>query len=554
MRAMLMALLLAAARLAYAHGGEDHGAAKVVAPSGGPRVSGVGDRVEVLVEADHAHAGEPSALTVFVADAVTNEPVARAHVVLELTGPVELRAEAKATEQPGIYRAEATLPVGTFAPVVDVAIGEQHDLVALGSWAVADDDDHPAHLSGGVTVAVTLVVLALVAGLSFALRRRRVAVAASLFLLLPFTAQAHGSEPHAEVAAPPAQASGSITFPKASQFLLGIRTDRIEPGRIEERAEVFGRVLPSVNGAGQVAAPFGGVLDPSVRLPTPGERVRKGQVVAVLIQAVPGPDQVTLDVSRERLAGELRETDAEVTKAHADVERLNQLEGVVAEKERIAARAELKRLEARRDAARRALGTFGADEVGKKGVRTRLVAPISGVVSELAVTDGQYVAGNAVVLSIVDLSRVWVEASLFPSDLARLGGARTADVRVDAFPERTFTGRLIGLSPTVDEATQAARVRFEVANADGLLRPGMFADVSLGEGRVRNALIVPDAAILESEGRRLVFVKTGPESFTAREVKLGARDGERWEVLGGLGAGELVAVSGTWHLRAAGGR
>jgi multidrug efflux pump subunit AcrA (membrane-fusion protein) len=107
----------------------------------------------------------------------------------------------------------------------------------------------------------------------------------------------------------------------------------------------------------------------------------------------------------------------------------------------------------------------------------------------------------------------------------------------------------------VEEATRSVRVLFELDNKEGRLRPGMFVDVAIGAGGRQQVLAVPEASVVQEEGRAFVFVHTAPESFERREVVLGVLDGEWRAVRRGLKEGERVVVRGASTLQAArGGR
>lgn len=550
-------LVVAAPVLVRAHGGEDHGASKPE-PAGSASVSsssGEGDDYEVLLRASDLRPGVAASITVFVSDLVTNEPIAADEVQVEFGDDVPGVTLEPAGE--GTYLGHAILPAGSHAPVVTVTSGDTTDLVPLTTLEVAPiASDHPGT---GSELPLSLVLL----GAAFLLvggivvirgRRPRVtpAVTAAVFALLAADARAHGGEVHAGEGAPPAATAGpGIPFPKESQFLLDVRTAVVGLTPLETRSLAPGRVLPRLNGSAEIRAPFAGRLDASTRLPMPGERVRKGQVLGIFEQNVGGTEQLSLAAERVRLQAELAQAEADVAQVRATVSRLEKLAGVVAEKEVVAARSELTKATQRESGARRGLSLLGSRRSGRGFVRQRFVAPISGVVAEVAVTLGQQVDAQGLLFTVVDPSVVWVEASIFPADLERAAGARSATVRVDAFPDRTFIGRVVSLGSTVDSHTQAVRALFEVANPEALLRPGMFADVALGSGKVREALAVPDDAVVESEGRRFVYVKKGPESFESREVVLGARDGAVWEVRKGLAPGERVVVRGTYQLRSA---
>jgi cobalt-zinc-cadmium efflux system membrane fusion protein len=177
------------------------------------------------------------------------------------------------------------------------------------------------------------------------------------------------------------------------------------------------------------------------------------------------------------------------------------------------------------------------------------------VLVEAHATVGEQVDPSKALFSVLDAEVVWVEASVFPEDVSRIEEAKEALVKVETHPGRWFPAKLFNLGQVVDESTRTVKALFEVRNEDGRLRPGTFAEVAIGAGGPQQVLAIPDAAVVEVEGRRRVYVKQGPEEFVARDVVLGARDGEYHAVREGLKEGERVVTRGTYQLRsAAGGR
>jgi cobalt-zinc-cadmium efflux system membrane fusion protein len=157
--------------------------------------------------------------------------------------------------------------------------------------------------------------------------------------------------------------------------------------------------------------------------------------------------------------------------------------------------------------------------------------------------------------TVLDASVVWVEARVYENDVARVEAATGALVHSEAYKEQHFSARLFHVGQVVDEGTRSIRVLFELDNREGHLRPGMFVDVAIGAGGREQGLAVPEAAVVEEEGRGFVFIHTAPESFERREVVLGVRDGEWRAVRRGVKEAERVVVQGVAMLQAArGGR
>jgi Cu(I)/Ag(I) efflux system membrane fusion protein len=204
------------------------------------------------------------------------------------------------------------------------------------------------------------------------------------------------------------------------------------------------------------------------------------------------------------------------------------------------------------DAARQRLTLAGmsADQVarveagGKAIERVALTAPESGVVTELAARPGMTVMPGAPLMSIAGLGSVWVVADVPERDAAVVSAGRKAEVRFAALPGRTFEGRVDYIYPEIEGSTRTLRVRIPLANPKGELRPGMLATVSFGSGESRERLLVPSEAVIETGRRSVVIVAGGEGAFAPAEVKTGAADGGRTEILAGLESGQQVVVSG----------
>ncbi len=177
--------------------------------------------------------------------------------------------------------------------------------------------------------------------------------------------------------------------------------------------------------------------------------------------------------------------------------------------------------------------------------RTTIHARVAGTVTMRGVVAGTYVEPGDDLFQLADLSRLWIQVDVFEHELAQVHPGVRADLEVFALSGERFQGEVAFVYPTLDEARRTQRVRLEIDNADGRLKPGMYGavriPVDLGE-----VLTVADSAVLDSGERQLVFVEREAGRFEPREVELGAR-GEGWVVVqSGLEPGEKVVTSGTF--------
>ncbi|HSS21274.1 MAG TPA: efflux RND transporter periplasmic adaptor subunit [Pyrinomonadaceae bacterium] len=176
-----------------------------------------------------------------------------------------------------------------------------------------------------------------------------------------------------------------------------------------------------------------------------------------------------------------------------------------------------------------------------------LTSPISGVVVERSGTIGATVGSDANVFKIIDISRVWIDANVFEKDLERVRRGQEVKVSVPAFPGVNFSGRVILINSVVDQETRSVKVRAEVANGDGRLKPDMFASVQIITDLRRTAISIPQAAVLDDGGKTIVFIAAG-SGYAKREVHAGIQGNGRVEIIEGLQAGDKVVVKGNYLL------
>ena len=176
-----------------------------------------------------------------------------------------------------------------------------------------------------------------------------------------------------------------------------------------------------------------------------------------------------------------------------------------------------------------------------------LTSPIEGIVVERNATIGATVGTDANLFKIIDLSRVWIDANVFEKDLQRVKLGQEVKVFVPAFAGTTFSGKVILVSSVVDPDTRTVKIRTEVPNPDGRLKPDMFANVEIVTDLHRAAISIPQSAVLTDGGKTVVFVMDG-SGYTKRVVTTGMQGSDRIEIVEGLKEGEKVVVKGNYLL------
>jgi Cu(I)/Ag(I) efflux system membrane fusion protein len=178
------------------------------------------------------------------------------------------------------------------------------------------------------------------------------------------------------------------------------------------------------------------------------------------------------------------------------------------------------------------------------------LAPQDGEIVERAAVNGMRAGPGDLLFRIVDHQVVWVLIDVAERDLDRLAIGQTVDVRPRAFAHRGFSGKVALIYPHLNAQTRTARVRIELANPDGLLRPDMYVDAEIDTGSAEPVLSVPDSAVLDTGTRQAVFVDKGEGRFEPRDVKLGHRGDGYVEIREGIREGEPVVVSANFLIDA----
>ncbi len=199
------------------------------------------------------------------------------------------------------------------------------------------------------------------------------------------------------------------------------------------------------------------------------------------------------------------------------------------------------------------------EKTGKPSKSLILRSPISGVVLEKKTFEGQYVMPQAELYTVADLSTVWVQGKVFAYELPHVALGMPATVTFSSLVGQSFAGKIVFIDPVVDEMTRTVQVRLEVPNPDGLIKPGMFANVLITHA-MGSGLTVPTSAVIRTGERDIAFRAVSADLFLPVQVKISPlRFEDRFEILEGLKAGDEVVTSANFlidsesRLRAGGG-
>jgi membrane fusion protein, heavy metal efflux system len=389
--------------------------------------------------------------------------------------------------------------------------------------------------------------------------------------------------------APEENAADAISFLKEQQWRVGLITTAADNRELIERLVVPGRVIVPQGSGAIVGSPITGkAVPPEGRgFPKVGDKVEKGQVLAVVEPSIAGAEAVqlvannaqlqTLDadlaVKQLEIETKICSSDLSLKRAQQTLERKQKLteEGVTAGKELLTAEHEVRILQAELDGLRQVVqpykdarerlakvlgGRQASDDVGEHrgDMRVTLRTPISGTIVETNITSGELIHSDRKLFHVVNLDTLWIEANVSEYDLARVQKAPGASYRLAAYPDGIVPitsggGRLIDIGAMVDPDTRTVTIRYEVPNPDGILRVGMFADLLVETNHRQTALAVPKDAVVDEGGEVVVYLQRGGETFERRRVEVGIRDANQVEIRNGLAAGDRVANKGAYTIR-----
>ena len=277
-----------------------------------------------------------------------------------------------------------------------------------------------------------------------------------------------------------------------------------------------------------------------------GDTVASGQVLAML-------DSVELDEAMNRY----RQSKAKLSLAKNNLERVNALveKKIAARKDIHQAETDYQTTSSELHADQERLALYGLSPAGLDGPdHTRQLlpvrSPIGGVITEKHAIVGELADPAKNLYIVADLSSVWVMVDINEKDLAKVRKGQEAIVKVGAFPDLNFPGRISHIADVVDDATRTVKARIEVQNTGRKLKPEMFANVELAlPVDAPPVLAVPEEALQDLEGRKVVFVTANGTEFEPRPLELGRASGGQVEVAGGLKEGERYAVKGGFLLK-----
>lgn len=330
---------------------------------------------------------------------------------------------------------------------------------------------------------------------------------------------------------------------------MTVETAIAHRGEIMQQLVVVGNLVGDATVA-VVPRAAGRLQDISVRL---GDRVSRGQRIAKIedfeLQEQVKQQEAALQVSQATI----RQREADLKLAETNAERSRNLFA-----RQLLPRQTLDDTEARYQAAVAQLdlaraqntqSTARLEELRINLQNTIIVSPVDGFIARRAVDPGAFVGQNAPIVDVVDIGRVRLVANIVEKDLKSLQTGDDTRVEVDAFPGEMFTGRVARVAPVLDPATRTASIEIEIPNPGFRLKPGMYARVTVTTDERKDALVVPSNAVVDTGGRRGVFLAAENNTVAFRAVTVGVEEDTQIEIVDGVSEGDRVVTTGAAGLR-----
>ncbi len=340
----------------------------------------------------------------------------------------------------------------------------------------------------------------------------------------------HGEEGHGE--------EGIVKLDEAQLTAAGIKISEVSPGELAREVNVPGKIVAAADRMAQIVPKVEGVVTEALK--NLGDTVEKGEVLA-LIESREMAEAVA-DFLAAKRAEELASTTFNREKSLWDKK-------ITAEQDYLNAKNAHQETNIRLDLAKQKLQALGheGNVSGNANARFhKLKSPLAGRIIARELTLGEYVDTTHTAFTVADLSVVWVETAIAPGDLPFVKEGQMANIVGSGGKAE---GKLIFISPAIDPETRSAKAIIQLDNADGTWRPGEFANAAIATAAQDANILLPKEAIQSVEGQNVAFV-LGDKGFEKRTVSLGREDSRHVEIISGLTAGESVAVSGTFTLKA----
>lgn len=336
-----------------------------------------------------------------------------------------------------------------------------------------------------------------------------------------------------------------VTLSEKEKEVVRIETAKVSHRNIQTVIKAMGKIIAPNNRLFLVSYAFPARV--SQIIVKNGDWVNKGSPLIILQSDEVGKSRAEFFRAR-----------ADLELALANFERQKRLyeQGAGAQKDFIAAEAELKVARASLEACEKKLHLLGfTEEVIEQMSETHqlnpvitIFSPLKGKVIDIRVVPGEMVDQSKDMMIILDPRVLWVDAEIFEKDISRVRPGQKVEISVPAYPDRIFAGKISYVGDILKEETRTVTVRTEVENSELLLKPGMFSSLKIHLNGDQMVLAIPEEAVCDQQGEKFVFVPRG-DGFELKKIILGSKHDGFYEVVSGLAEGELVVTTGSYQLK-----
>lgn len=328
--------------------------------------------------------------------------------------------------------------------------------------------------------------------------------------------------------------STTFTVEKETQFLFNIQTQKIGTGDFTESSVLLGTVTATPQGRAVIQSPQAGKIV-SLRV-TPGQRVGKGQVVAIVEQQVDAGTQISI-------ISQSNSVNAEYEAAKAQYDRLLGIADIAAKKDITEAKA-------RYESAKKNKALFDAN-TGKNTGSTKaitLTSPVSGVVGTFNYAIGAVVSGGETLFEITNLEQVFVEAQVFTADVEKMKSA-TSFTTTSSADTAIYKLKLVSTAQSVNAGNQSQKVLFELINPKGQFKIGENINVRMTGNNVIRQVVLPNEAITDVNGKPAIFIKDKAEQYSISFVVKGQSNDKFTVISKGTEDGERVVTANVYQMK-----
>jgi RND family efflux transporter MFP subunit len=338
------------------------------------------------------------------------------------------------------------------------------------------------------------------------------------------------------IAAQPVEAGGSdISYLKEQAWKVEFSNAPVQRETMFDIVKATGEILSAPGDEVTIAAKSNGVVKFAGNTNVSGAAVGSGQAMFTITGG---------EIPVENVAAAKQTARAELTTAQTEYNRANELI-----KDKLITQGEFQNAKLRFQNAQIALNNLNRNysEGGKS-----LSSPIKGFIKNILVSEGQFVSAGQPLATITKNQKLVLRADISLKDADRISSIQEANFTIIqnelTYNTKSLNGRLMSIAKTTGDNTPFIPVHFQIDARPGIL-PGSFAEVYLKTIPIYNALIIPTSALIEEQGIFYVYVQTEGESFQKREIKLGANDGEKVQILSGVNEGERIVTKGAYQIK-----